>query len=271
MGPRVSIVTVSYNAAQCIAETIESVLAQTYTDYEYIFIDGQSTDETVSIIESYRSAFEAKGIPYLVVTEKDAGIYDAMNKSVTRACGQWVQMLNAGDYLADENVLANVFAECLETADILYGDTVLHDGDYFKLAKAGDLETIIANMPFCHQSIFVKRRILQQYGFNTKYRYAADYDQLLHAYLEHKIFQYIQRPIAVYDTSGESDKFFKITVKEQKFIRESHGITQKKSTKAVFWARMRAKIVKRLMPTVARSKTRGWYRSVYDVMEHAGN
>ena len=265
MGPKVSVVTVSYNAAQCIAETIESVLVQTYTDYEYIFIDGQSTDETVSIIESYRSNFEAKGIPYLVVSEKDAGIYDAMNKGVSRSRGKWIQMLNAGDYLVDENVFKDVFLACEKNTDVIYGDTILHDGGYYKLIEAGSLETITREMPFCHQSVFVERNILVECGFDIKYKYAADYDQLLCSYLAGKQFQHFHRPIAVYDTSGESEKNFKMTIHEQNSIRSSYGIVQKKPIFYTLMQRVRARLLKKFLPMVARSEIRGWYRTLDDI------
>ena len=261
----VSVVTVTFNAAQCIAETIESVLSQTYRDFEYIFIDGQSTDATVSIIESYRGFFETKGIPYFVVSEKDAGIYDAMNKGLSKASGKWIQLLNAGDCLVDENVLEDVFAASADTSDVLYGDTVLSDGGYFKISKAGNLESIKCDMPFCHQSVVAKRALLLEYGFDTKYRYAADYNQLLCAYLEGKRFQYIHRLISVYDTTGVSEKNFKKTLKEQKEIRASYGIVQKDSTKRTLLLRMVVCLAKHFLPPLARSEVRGWYRSLDDI------
>ena len=93
-----SVITVCYRAGDLIAQTIESVLMQQYTDYEYVFVDGGSKDHTLSVIESYRERFEEKGIRYHVVSEPDQGVYDAMNKGVGEACGQWVLMMNASTY-----------------------------------------------------------------------------------------------------------------------------------------------------------------------------
>ena len=265
MEPVVSIVTVSFNAEQCIGITIESVLAQTYTDYEYVFIDGKSSDKTVDIIESYRAAFEKKGIRYYVLSEKDAGIYDAMNKGISKACGKWVQMLNAGDSFADENVLKDVFSACDASSDVLYGDTIIQDGEYYKIIKAGDLESMKRDMPMCHQSVFVKRSLLAEYGFDTSYRLAADYNQLLRAYLEGKCFQYVHKLIAVYDTSGESEKNFQKTIAEQNAIRKSYGIECVDLTKRTLFLRARARLIKRIIPGVSRSQARGWYRTLNDV------
>ena len=262
MNPTVSIVTVTYNAAQFVEETIRSVLQQTYDDFEYVFIDGKSTDGTLEIIESYRKPFEDRGIPFLVKSEQDEGIYDAMNKSIETTTGQYVQMLNAGDALLDEHVLADVFSNYDAEADILYGDVVLRDNGFYKLINASLLETITQNMPMCHQSVFVRRSVLAQYNFNTKYKLAADYDQLLHCYLNKKLFFYTARTIAVYDTAGVSEKNFKRSLTEQRQVRESFGIKENRSIWYILLLRRRAELIKRLLPSVSRSEARGWYRSL---------
>ena len=109
MQPKVSIITVSYNAEKMISETILSVLSQTYCDYEYIFIDGNSSDKTVEVIGKYKQCFEGKNVDYLLISEPDKGIYDAMNKGTALAKGEWILMLNAGDMLAHERVLEDFF------------------------------------------------------------------------------------------------------------------------------------------------------------------
>ena len=123
--PLLSIVTVSYNAAESIGNTIRSVARQSWTDFEYLFIDGASKDATVAEIESQREAFASRGIPYRVISEPDRGIYDAMNKAIALAEGQWVLMLNAGDLLAEDTVLERVFREPCDGADVLYGHMVV--------------------------------------------------------------------------------------------------------------------------------------------------
>ena len=95
--PFVSIITVCYNAGEELTKTITSVLAQEYTDYEYIIKDGGSTDQTLSIAESFRESFWQKGISYRIVSEKDGGIYEAMNIAVRLSEGTWINFMNAGD------------------------------------------------------------------------------------------------------------------------------------------------------------------------------
>lgn len=268
MKRKVSIVTVTYNASQFVEQTIASVLPQTFTDYEFVFIDGKSSDNTLQIIESYRERFEAKGIPYRVKSEPDKGIYDAMNKGSRTAEGEWVLMLNAGDLLVGPNTLAEVFNQDLRDADILVGDVVLQDGPYYKVSKAGPLESITYDMPFCHQGIFVKQSVLEEYGFDTRFKLAADYNQLLRCYLDGKVFRYVEKLISVYDVSGVSERNFRRTLTEQKQAREQYG---QKTTKPVWYVmlmRRRAQLIKRVMPSVSRSEGRGWYQDLEKLLKN---
>ena len=110
MNPLISIITVCFNSSKTIRQTIESVLNQTYTNIEYILVDGKSTDNTVAIIEEYAPQFTAKGIVYRWVSEPDAGIYDAMNKGIKLATGEWIGIINSDDWYeldACENMLIN--------------------------------------------------------------------------------------------------------------------------------------------------------------------
>lgn len=268
MNPTVSIVTVAYNAAACIEKTIRSVLAQSYRDYEYVFIDGKSSDDTVQIIESYRKRFEDLGISFVVKSEPDKGIYDAMNKGIDTAAGTWVQMLNAGDALTDEGVLADMFSVDRSDADILYGNVILSDGGFYKLAKAGPVETIPLDMPMCHQGIFARRSVLTQYRFDTQYKLAADYDQMLRCYLDQKHFVHVDRAVAVYDTTGVSEKNFKRCLTEQEAVRSKFGYHREKPIWHSLLMRRRAELIKKLLPSVSRSEARGWYRSLNRVLEN---
>ncbi len=262
MNPTVSIVTVTYNAARFVEATIRSVLAQAYSDFEYVFMDGGSTDDTLKIIESYREAFENRGISYVVKSEPDKGIYDAMNKGIDTASGTWMQMLNAGDVLTDHCVLADMFSQDRSDADILYGDVILSDGGFYKLAKAGPVETIPLDMPMCHQGIFARRSVLAQYRFDTQYKLAADYDQILRCYLDQKHFVHVDRAVAVYDTTGVSEKNFKRSLTEQEAVRSKFGYHREKPIWHSLLMRRRAELIKKLLPSVSRSEARGWYRSL---------
>ena len=208
MNPTLSVITVSYNAETEIEKTIQSVLAQTFTDYEYIFIDGGSKDKTVAIIESYRERFEAKGVSYRVTSEPDKGIYDAMNKGANKCAGHWAVMLNAGDCFVDEKVLEDIFRQNVPKGHILYGDAVLQvvagGKSYYKGQKAFPLEKIEEFMPFCHQSVFAPVELLREYGFDTDLRITADYKFFVQAYTSGKPFTYVSRFVSVFDRSGVS-------------------------------------------------------------------
>ena len=122
----ISVVTVCYNAADTIEKTMLSVLNQTYHDIEYIIIDGGSTDGTVEIIRKY-----ADRIAYWV-SEPDKGIYDAMNKGIKVATGEWINFMNAGDEFVDANVLDKLFfAKTVANVDVIYGNTLMEYMDVF--------------------------------------------------------------------------------------------------------------------------------------------
>lgn len=122
MKPKISVITVSYNSEKTIAETIESVLNQTYDKYDYLIVDGKSTDKTVDIAENYRQLFADKGISYRVISEPDKGIYDAMNKGIAATDGEIVGIINSDDYY-NPDTLEKVAAFYAETAfDVMYGD-----------------------------------------------------------------------------------------------------------------------------------------------------
>lgn len=199
---KVSIITVCYNAADTIEETIKSVLAQTYKNIEYIIIDGQSTDGTLGIIRRYRDQIA------VVVSEKDCGIYDAMNKGIQAATGEIVFFLNADDVFYNEIIIeeiANVFIK--HDIDILYGDVVLLDEEKTVIKRHSLLDKMyFLHNTICHQAVFSRARVFKQCGlFNTAFKLSADYEWLLRVLFK---FQrrslYVEVPIAVYNTKGRS-------------------------------------------------------------------
>ena len=106
---KVSVITVCFNSENEIRETIESVLKQDFTDYEYIVKDGKSQDRTISILHEYEEDFEKKGIVYRIISEKDGSIYRAMNEGIKFSNGEWLNFMNAGDTFANSSVLKNIF------------------------------------------------------------------------------------------------------------------------------------------------------------------
>ncbi len=167
----ISIVTVSYNAVLTIEQTILSVINQTYPNVEYIIIDGGSTDGTVDIIKKYEDK-----IAYWV-SEPDKGIYDAMNKGVVVATGEWINFMNAGDIFTDGDVIDKLFHQniIINRVGIVFGDTLVVFRNREKIVRFGD-DTHHKIMPSCHQSIFCRRNLLVSNPFDLRYKIAADYN-----------------------------------------------------------------------------------------------
>lgn len=171
-----TVVTVCFNAAGVIEKTILSVLEQSYTPYEYLIIDGKSTDDTVNIAESYRDRFEKKGIRYSVVSEKDSGIYNAMNKGLKAASGDFVSFLNSGDwYQADAlQKINNFYRE--EPFDLTYGGLHYINRDGSVIDKMSKLDRFpVSSRNWNHPSMFLRREIYQKYGFDERFKTYADF------------------------------------------------------------------------------------------------
>lgn len=195
---RISIITATYNSASTVADTFESVLKQTYKDIDYFVIDGGSTDGTIDIIKEYEAVFGGR-MHY--ISEKDRGIYDAMNKGVGMATGEWVIFMNAGDVFAADDVLRRVFCQPLADADVVYGD-VVKDGN---VKKAPDSYYLYHRMIFCHQCVFTRRSCLVSTPFDIKHRLSADFKSFIELYQKGARFRYVNLPIAIFDTGGVSN------------------------------------------------------------------
>ena len=194
-----SIVTVCYNAVNHIERTIYSVISQTSKSFDYIIIDGGSTDGTKGVIDKYRN--------YLTyyLSEPDRGIYDAMNKGIAAANGEYVLFLNAGDVLRDSKVIdemENRMKSVTSTFDIFYGDVIYKYVFGEKYVPAQTLSNLKYDMVFSHQSTIVRTEILKKRCFNTAYRLAADYDFLLWAYLSGLSFCHLDMPVSMIDAAG---------------------------------------------------------------------
>ena len=224
--PEVSIITVCYNARDTIRETIESVLAQTYTDYEYLIVDGKSKDDTVAIARSYEAAFGEKGVAYRIFSEPDKGIYDAMNKGIDLCAGRWVLMLNADDLLCDGDVLKDVFGEnrWAET-DVLYGDSIRTNGVERRLDVADNpVDDLRKSKFFCHQAVFVRTELARELKYDCRFRICGDYDFFLRAYLRGKQFSHVPRAICVYSVLGTSNREYYRTILDNYKVRAKNGL-----------------------------------------------
>lgn len=196
--PTVSIVTVTYNANALVENTLDNIRKQDYPNKEIIVIDGNSTDGTTDIIKSCA----ARGSVTKWISENDNGIYDAMNKGVNMATGEWIIFMNAGDYFASDNVLSQIFCQDFSNADVIYGD-VVKDG---QIKKAPSSYYIYHRMLFCHQCVFTRRQWLIDFPFDTRHRLSADYKFFISIYQHDARFKYVGLPIAVFDTQGISNR-----------------------------------------------------------------
>ena len=197
---KLTIITVCRNEESSIADTIENVIAQRFVNYEYIIVDGGSTDGTVETIEKYRHRI-AK-----FVSEPDRGIWHGMNKGIGMAEGEYVYFINAGDRFYAEDTLQRVFDTGVDDADFIYGDIVDQYPDRRHLKTFPDRITIrylLGNM-ICHQATFARRELFLKYGsFDEQYRFVADYDFLWRCVIKYSVsYRHLAFPIAYYDTQG---------------------------------------------------------------------
>ena len=198
----VTIVTVSYNAAELVDETIRSVLAQSYAPLEYIIIDGGSTDGTVSRIQAYNDRLTC------FITEPDQGIYDAMNKAVRLAGGAYINFMNAGDRFHADDVVARVMASGHEGYDFIYGDHIYENATNSFHVKTRPLELMWQRISFSHQSLFARRSLLLERPFDLRWRIVSDYAFYFSCYAEGCSFLCRDFPVAVFRAGGISDRCF---------------------------------------------------------------
>ena len=173
--PVISIITVCYNAQNEIAATLKSVKEQTFKGYEYIIVDGASKDNTLKVIA------ESGVAPTLLISEKDKGIYDAMNKGLALAKGDYLMFLNAGDSLYSPNTLQQIADLAKNNPDVIYGDTAIVDADrnYLRPRRLRPPKHLTRNsfkngMLVCHQAFLPKRELAMPY--DMQYRFSADFD-----------------------------------------------------------------------------------------------
>ncbi|SKB57330.1 Glycosyl transferase family 2 [Lachnospiraceae bacterium] len=222
----ISVITICYNERGSIRATMDSVLSQTYQDFEYIIKDGGSTDDTVEIAKSYEDAFHKKGIRFKVISGKDKGIYDGMNAGVREASGDWINFMNAGDEFFSKDVLEKIFAgRNWDGTDLIFGDTAEEEfGELHYFRKCPEL--IEARMPFSHQSVFVRREEMLKHPFDLKYPIGADYNFLLTLNDEKKVFSDSDVLVARISKTGTSSVRLRDTFLESIQIRREHGIPQ---------------------------------------------
>ncbi len=209
---KVSVITACFNSEKTIEDTILSVLHQTYKNIEYIIIDGASTDRTLEIIQKHRDQIAC------VVSEKDKGIYDAMNKGIKRASGDIIALLNSDDFYKDEFVVEKVVHEFKnKNCDSVYADLVFVKPDCLEKVvryyESGEFspKTLLYGVVPAHPTLFVKKAIYECYGlYKTGYKISADFEMIIRLFVVQKIsFSYLKEVLVVMRTGGVSASGFK--------------------------------------------------------------
>ena len=205
---RISIVTPCFNSADTLADTIESVLSQTYPDVEHIIIDGGSADGTVKLIQDYAPRYGGR---FRWISEPDGGIYDAINKGIAMATGDVVGVLNSDDVLPSDDIISTI-AGSISSHKAVYGDVHFVKNDpagkcvrYYSSSQFRPWQMRFGFMP-AHPSFYCRRPLFNQYGYyDTQYLIAADFDLLLRYLLKHRIDAiYIPRDFVTMRTGGAS-------------------------------------------------------------------
>lgn len=200
LGPCVTVITVAFNCAETLEETIRSVVNQTYDNVEYIIIDGASRDGSIDIIRRYENSVD------YWVSEPDGGIYDAMNKGVKRAKGEWAIFMNSGDRFFSETTLADLINQITGCPDVAYGDVqVLRNGRPAQVIPSKRVSVPLRTMPACHQSMMIRTELLRRYPYDTGISIAADFDNLCRIVINGGVTQQIPLVISQVSAGGVSD------------------------------------------------------------------
>lgn len=233
-----TIITCTYQAEKELERTLRSVLEQTYKDVEHLIVDGASTDATLRLAQAYVTESQAQnnGHQVMLTSEPDNGLYDAMNKGLRHATGDYVLFLNAGDTFPSESTLIQV-AACAEGANVLpgvlYGDTDIVDNEgrfvrHRRLSPPKKLSwrSFMQGMVVCHQAFYARTDLAKKVPYQLKYRYSADVDWCIRvmkmAQKQGLPLCNVQTVVANYLDGGMTEKNHKASLKERFRVLESH-------------------------------------------------
>ena len=199
--PKISIITVVLNDSENFLKTVKNVSTLIYKNIEYIVIDGESTDGTLAIVNDYKDLIDKS------ISEKDDGLYDAMNKGIDLASGEWVIFMNAGDVFVDNEILTKIFkGNNFDDVSVLYGDTRIHYPNFERYEPSGDIVDIEYGMQFSHQSAFIRLTYHKENKYNIQNRICADFYFFYNAFIQKTKFTYLGKSIAKTKSGGLSDK-----------------------------------------------------------------
>lgn len=241
---KLSIITINFNNLEGLKKTFKSVFEQTYQDFEYIVIDGGSTDGSKEFIEQQQDK-----LTYWV-SEPDKGIYHAMNKGILKAKGEYLNFMNSGDRLYNKDVIFKIFSHNIIDTDIIYGNYLFYnDTKRYKAPSELKFSDFWFKSPICHQTVFIKHTLFQKYGlYETKYKVVADWAFFLLTIIKNNI-KYIYSDIDVaeieYEGLSSSDVGYVKSKKERTefyrihfsgYIRDYETLYQYKNLKPYRWA-----------------------------------
>lgn len=221
--PKFSVITVCYNAEATIEDTIQSVISQTYHHVEYIIVDGASKDRTMDIVNRYREHIA------IIVSERDKGLYDAMNKGIGLATGDYLCFLNAGDSFHEDDTLQQMVHSIRtpQLPDVLYGETELvdHEGHFLRMRRLSAPEVLTwksfrQGMLVCHQAFFPRRDLVMPY--DLRYRFSADFDWCIKIMKKSKVLHNTHLTLIDYLAEGMTTRNHKASLKERFRIMTRH-------------------------------------------------
>lgn len=203
-----SIITVCFNSSKTIINTFESLLAQTYKNFEYIVIDGESSDGTVDLIKEYEKKFQAIGVRFTWMSERDNGIYDAMNKGIKLASGALVGILNSDDTYTNSSLMDiyNAYSENKQY-DVYHGLLRYLSNGSTVMIRGCNSDVLYRHM-IEHPACFVKLDVYEKYGlFNCGYHFVADYEFLLRLKRAGCKFLLVESIVSNFDENGAGNSF----------------------------------------------------------------
>lgn len=200
----VSIIIATFNSGKLIKTALDSIRNQSYQNWECLIIDGVSKDETISILEEYQSLDKR----FRYISEPDKGIYDALNKGVSLAKGEWIYVLGSDDTITKDGLFRMMNNN--DVCDVKCGNIIFNNNGSLKYNKStSNLNQLRKNMIYSHQAIIMKKKIFEEIGyFNLEYSISADYDLILRAYLNGYRFQYYDIFLAIFNVGGYSNVLF---------------------------------------------------------------
>ena len=235
---KLSIITINYNNKEGLQKTIDSVVCQTWRDFEWIVIDGGSTDGSKELIEQYQQHFA------YWCSEPDKGVYNAMNKGIKHAKGEYLNFMNSGDCFYEDNTLYKVFGNNCISEDMIYGDWIRHESErnvFFHAPQEASLYTFyISNI--CHQALFIKTLILKTKGYDESYHIYADWARWIELMIDSCTSKYIPVTICYFDAQNgisnrmvpdmdlELEEVKAIIPKSFRFVLDNYYIDKQKLT-----------------------------------------